>query len=134
MVDADSSGYSAEILKDWKAVAEATALLELKGLSVVEDKHSKLANIESEMPGLFAEMRTDLEEHPFHREFILIGRRNSYNSGGVVTLSYYFDDHPDLRQKIRILENHGLVADITHTNVDRFAMSEELAGFLKSRS
>ncbi len=182
LIDADPTGYPDELLRDWKGVAEATALLELKGMRVVKDNRVLLVKIESDLPDLLEEMRSDLKEHPFHREFILLKRgwaytrmrparliqslvfagldpaiqsldqsvkdwmpRSSrgmtwvgigatwyYNAGGQVTLSYYFEDHQDLRQKIRILENHGLVQNITHTNVERFSISEELADYLKA--
>ena len=101
-------------------------------MRVIADKRTLLMKIESNLSALFAEMREDLTEHPFHREFILIGRRQSYSSGGQVTLSYYFEEHRDLRQKVRILENHGLVQNITHTSVEKFSMSEELVDYLKA--
>ena len=132
IIDADPAGHPEALLKDWKGVAEATAFLELRGMRVIEDDDGLLVRLELELPDLLAEMRDDLNEHPFHREFILIGRRQIYNAGGQVTLSYYFEDHRDLRQKIRILENHGLVQNITQTNVERFSMSEKLANYLKA--
>lgn len=134
LIDADPTGYPDELLRDWKGVAEATALLELKGMRVVKDNRALLVKLESDLPDLLAEMRIDLKEHPFHREFILLKRGWAYNAGGQVTLSYYFEDHHDLRQKIRILENHGLVQNITHTNVERFSISEELVDYLKAHN
>ena len=132
IIDADQVGYTEASLKDWKNVAEATAFLELRGKLVIDDNRALIAKIETELPELFAEMRNDLNENPFHREFVLLGRNHIYNAGGQVTLSYFFEDHRDLRQKIRILENHGLVVDITHTSVEKFAMSEALVDYLKA--
>jgi hypothetical protein len=45
-------------------------------------------------------------------------------------LAYFFDDHPDLENKVRILENLGLVQDITYNNVKRFVFTEELVDYL----
>jgi hypothetical protein len=84
------------------------------------------------MPDLFAEMRADLAAKPFCREFVLCGNRWSVNTDpNNPVLAYYFEDHPELRQKIRVLENHGLVTDISYNNLGRFSMSEELADYLK---
>ena len=43
---------------------------------------------------------------------------------------YYYDDHPDLDDKLRILENEGLVRDITYNNARRYVLSERLAEYL----
>ena len=84
------------------------------------------------MPALFAEMRADLEPKPFCREFVLCGKRWSVNSDpNNAVFAYYFEDHPELRQKIRVLENHGLGTEITYNNLTRFSISEELADYLK---
>lgn len=132
LVDSDEQEYPVVVLREWKEIAEATALLELKGRRVIPDNRGMLEKLEADLPDLFSEMRDDLKENPHHREFILMNRNAFYMSGDQVTLSYYFEDHPDLRQKIRILENHGLVTDITYTNVDRFSISENLVEYLQS--
>ena len=133
IIDADAEAYPVALLEEWKTIAEATAFLELRGLMVLKDNRALLENIESKIPELIAEMRNDLEINPVHREFILIGRREIYYPGRwEVLLSYHFEDHRDLRQKVRILENHGLVTDITRSNVERFVMSEELVDYLKT--
>jgi hypothetical protein len=133
LVDSDVTMYSEAILQDWKEIAEATALLELKGLRVVPDNRAMLRKLEDEMPDLLAEMRSDLGENPFAREFILMQRSWSYNGDpNNPVLVYFFNDHPQLRQKVRVLENYGLVQNITYNNVDRFLISEELANHLKA--
>jgi hypothetical protein len=133
LVDSDVAAYPEATLREWKQLAEATALLELKGLRVVPDKRGLLRKLEAELPDLFAEMRSDLKDNPFIREFILKGKGWGYNADpNNPVLAYYFENHPHLRQKVRVLENHGLVQDITFNNVDRFQMSEELAEYLKS--
>jgi hypothetical protein len=78
-------------------------------------------------------MRSDLKENSFIREFILKGKGWGYNADPHnPVFAYYFERHPHLRQKVLVLENYGLVQDITVTNVARFQMSEELADYLKS--
>ena len=93
-------------------------------------KHNPIfARLEMQMPGLLDEMRSDLARQPLTREFVLLERGWAYWPGGD-ELSYYFEDHEELSSKCHILANHGLVADITRTNVRRFRMSEELAEYL----
>jgi|1186.fasta_scaffold157875_1 hypothetical protein len=78
-------------------------------------------------------MRSDLKENPFTREFILMERGWSYGyDPNNPIFTYYFEDHPHLRQKMRVLENHGFVQDIKFNDMDRFQMSELLADYLKS--
>jgi hypothetical protein len=45
-------------------------------------------------------------------------------------LFYFCDDHLDLDDKLRILENEGLVRDITYNNARRYVLTEELADYL----
>ena len=74
-------------------------------------------------------MRNDLTENPLSREFVVLKKGWSYNASGH-ELAYYFEDHPQLENKLRILLNHGLIQDITHTNVSRYVISEKLAKHL----
>jgi hypothetical protein len=133
IVDRDLSEYSADALRDWKAVAEAMAFLELRGWMTVPDRRGLLKKLEGDMPELFAEMRGDLQDYPFCREFILRKSEWCINSNpNNLGLEYYFENHPHLRQKIRILENNGLVQDITDSALDKFLMSEEFVDYLRS--
>ncbi|HMG72582.1 MAG TPA: hypothetical protein VK582_03705 [Pyrinomonadaceae bacterium] len=88
-----------------------------------------LAKVEKLMPNLLAEMRADLADNPLCREFILLERGWIYNHQGN-TLVYYFDDHPKLKNEIRILENHGLVKDIKYKKVARYVLGEEFVEYL----
>ena len=99
----------------------------------VPDRRGLLKGLEADMPELFAEMRDDLRDNPFCREFVLLIRGVIYNSEpNNPVFAYYFSEHAHLKQKVRILENNGLLQDITYTNTDRFRMSEELVDYLKS--
>lgn len=89
------------------------------------------ARLEKEMPELLAEMKDDLRQYPYAREFVLLRKAWLYNADpDKITLSYYFDDHPYLRNKVQILENHGLVTETTYNNVERFVILEPLAEYL----
>lgn len=89
----------------------------------------RFARLERQMPRLLSEMRKDLRDEPLVREFVLIERAWSYWPGGD-ELTYFFDDHVNLLSKCQILVNYGLIVDVTHTNVSRFRISEELAQYL----
>lgn len=133
LVDSDEVRYTVAKLNEWKKLAEAAALQELE---VRSDTSTELAathfdKLETLMPDLLAEMREDLAEHPLKREFVLLEKACRYWPSGN-ELVYYYDDHPDLRNKIRILENYGLVEDISYTSVDRFIITEELEGYLSA--
>ena len=77
------------------------------------------------MPALMSEMRADLTDNPVSREFVVLRRAWAYWASGH-ELVYYYDDHEELDNKLRILLNYGLIQDITHTNVGKFVLTEEL--------
>jgi hypothetical protein len=81
------------------------------------------------MPALLAEMRTDLAAYPLRREFIVKKRSWSYWSNGN-ELVYYYEDHPELDDKLRLLESSSLVRGTTYNNVKRYLILEELAEYL----
>ena len=82
------------------------------------------------MPALFAEMRKDLVDNPHFREFVLLGRGWIYNSAAPY-VSYCFEDHENLLDMVRVLENNGLVRDVAFNRVDRFRLNEEFVSYLK---
>ena len=61
--------------------------------------------IESLMPELFAEMRADLKSFPMKREFILMPKLAMYTAGQKKPLSYHYEDHEDLADKVGLLVN-----------------------------
>lgn len=128
LVDNDPIRYAVDTLRQWKEQAEAVAARELEQrLSL--DTDGPFTRLERLMPELLAEMRQDLASHPLRREFVLLKRAWSYWAGGTEFM-YYFEDHPDLQSKASILENEGLVQDITSKNVQRYRISERLARYL----
>jgi hypothetical protein len=92
---------------------------------------SIFTDIENLMPELLAEMKKDLREYPVAREFIIMPKgaddRGDENN---FILQYFFEDHDWLTSKLRILENHALIYEITYNNTLRFVISEELATYL----
>lgn len=131
LVDSDVDRYTAEILLQWKANAEKSALVVLeRGLQEGGATGALLAGkLLRLMPELLSEMKEDLCAHPLKREFVLLKRTWCYNARGV-ELAYFFEDHPDLLDRIRLLENYGLVIDITYNNTDRFRFTEDFVDCL----
>ncbi len=131
LVDSDSTRYTVGKLLNWKHFAEQAALKELEGgpNALSETEKISFQTLEALMPDLLAEMREDLSKSPLSREFVLLKKIWTYIGSGH-ELYYFYEDHPDLRNKIRILENNDLVKDITYTGVDRFVINERLAQYL----
>jgi hypothetical protein len=129
LIDSDSSRYTVRVLRDWKSQAEdgAARALERRGLSR-EDEHI-YAKIERLMPDLLDDMRKDLTENPLVREFVVLKMGWVYNASGPY-IHYDLDVYPKLQEKLRILENYGLIQDITYNNVKRYVMSEQFAEYL----
>jgi hypothetical protein len=135
LIDNDPIRYSVEKLLDWKANGELLAIRELEAgagasyLQRITPAGPPYAKIEQMMPELLAEMKNDIRENPLYRELITL-EKHGYRYNGDVVLVYYDEDHPDLRAKLRILQNYGLIHEITYNSVDRFIMSEEFASYL----
>jgi hypothetical protein len=88
--------------------------------------------IESTMPALLEEMRKDFCNHPVIREIILLDSEGiCYNGGGV--FSYFRSVHSNLDSLFQILENNGLVQNITYNNTDRYRVSEAFARYLQAK-
>lgn len=130
LVDNDAVRYTVDGLREWKAGAEAAAARELEQrLRRYLNSAAVFERMERLMPALLAEMRQDLDAHPLRREFVVMKRSWSYWGKGN-ELFYYYDDHPDLDDKLRVLENERLVQDITYNNAKRYVLSEKLAEYL----
>lgn len=130
LVDNDPLRYTIDTLRGWRQQAEATAARELdQRLRRYPDSSGTFERMERLMPALLAEMRQDLATYPLRREFVVMKRSWLYWANGN-ELFYYYDDHPDLDDKLRILQNEGLIEDITYNNAKRYVVSERLAEFL----
>jgi len=85
------------------------------------------------MPELIKEMKDDLlvDKQSLVRElFILPNHHVPFNSGGELYFCYYEDEHSNLLQKIKLLEDYGYLNDITHTNVPKYRMNELFVNFV----
>lgn len=101
--------------------------------SLSKPSEDTFITIEKQIPEILVAMRKDLCEYPFAREFIIIPKGAIYNGDpNNLILEYYLEDYSWLRSKLRILENHALIYDITYNDVPRFVISEELAAYLTS--
>lgn len=130
LADNDQSRYTVDHLREWKCQAEAVAVRDLeRPLSRDDSRDEMFARLERLMPELLYEMRNDLIAYPLKREFVVFRKGLVYNSRGSY-LVYHPDEHTDLASKLRILENHGLITEITYNNTPRYVMSEQLASYL----
>lgn len=93
------------------------------------DFSETFSRLETQMPALLEEMRKDLSSFPLRREMVVLQKSWSYWAKGN-EFSYYTEDHPELLSQLQILSNQGLATNITHNNVTRYLMSEELARYL----
>lgn len=139
VIDTDNSGQKVRYKIKDDSVGGYLILLKKKGPKERAPKTTKqpsrLEGLEEQMPELFAEMRQDLSQSPFIREFVAMKKSWSYNSDpNNPIFFYYFDDHENLTGKLTVLENHGLVTEITYNNVKRYTMSEEFVAYLTGQS
>lgn len=101
--------------------------------SITKSTKNVFPSIEKLIPELLLEMKNDLSNYPLAREFIILSKNWTYNvDPNNMVLQYYFEDHACLRNKLRILENHELIYEITYNNTGRFVILEELADYLIS--
>jgi hypothetical protein len=131
LVDNDEKRYSVEILFDWKRQAEKITISEVERgqRPQLNTKIAVFEKLEKIMLDLLNEMRTDLAKYPLRREFVLLKKEWFYWAKGN-ELVYFYNDHSDLDDKIRILENYNLVREITYNNTKRYLITEELADYL----
>jgi len=128
LADNDLLRYPAQLLREWRAFAEGRAARALEGQSPVTGAAPVFDRLERLIPGLLAEMRQDLAAYPLIRECVLLKKDWVFNGGGV--LVYYYDHHSDLANEFHVLENYGLVQNVTVTSVTRYRISEDLAQYL----
>jgi hypothetical protein len=128
LVDADEATHDVTTLMEWKAFAEAAAFVELRGFDIVRTRN--FADLERKMPELIAEMRADLRQKRFTREFVVLSNNWSYNSGRVPHFSYFFEDHPELLGKLQICVHYRAIYDVKFNDVVRYNFSEDFVDYL----
>lgn len=130
LIDNDEIRFPVAKVREWKARAEAAAArnLERRPSRPADDNVTRLERL---IPELLSEMREDLKTSPFMREFVVYKKGLSFWNGGTA-FEYTSPDEPTLLSKVQIIENLGLVRDITSKNVKRYRMTEELVDYLTS--
>lgn len=85
---------------------------------------------------LMLEMKTDLEDpdNTYQREFFILNSKWAFNHDGPY-LSYHIDEHQNLEQQIRMLENHGFLVNVTEPgkNVSQYQFDEDFVNLLKGK-
>ena len=81
------------------------------------------------MPELIAEMSSDLKAHPLAREFFIVSKKWIMNLTSFF-LIYYYEEHENLDSKVQILENYGVVVDVTKGNAKKYRLMEGFVEFL----
>ena len=120
-----AGGYFATKYTDKRRVKDAASARE-----------SKFNQLWQRHQALLAEMKEDLEqpEHEFLREFFILDSKWSFNHDGQY-LAYHLDKHPNLEQQVRVLEDQGLVRNVTEPgkNVERYWFEEHFVELLKAK-
>ena len=85
------------------------------------------------MPELILEMKKDLTnpKTQFLREFFVISKHHSLNTGGKNELVYYFEEHDYLEGKCQILENEGYLINVTPVNATKYRFNEHFVEMIK---
>ena len=88
--------------------------------------------IKEKMSEFFAELRQDLRESSFVREFFVIPKRVTFGGSEGFYFLYRYDENNSLLNKMQILENMGYISDVTPTNAPKFRMTEEFVNLVIS--
>lgn len=138
-VDDQPETLTATILRDlksnhesWVTRALVAAVAEMKDESPDVDAFSRTKAM---MPQLIAEMRSDLAELPFVREFMLLSKRwGFWDDPRNPIFKYFFEDHENLQGKIHVLENCGFIVDVTTGTTRRYRILEHFTNLLSVSS
>jgi len=99
---------------------------------VQPEPESDFAKLRALMPELFTEMKTDLsnDDTGLVREFFILSSKHVILSSMKQRLAYYEDEHPDLRNKVDLLDDHGFIIDVTTGNTPIYRMTKEFVELL----
>ena len=90
--------------------------------------------LKAQMPDLIAAIKTDLasKDGQFVREFFVLESCGVRLGGSEKPrFVYYGEEHGDLHGKITVLENQGLVYEVTQGNAPVFRMTEEFVDVIQ---
>lgn len=85
------------------------------------------------MPELLAEMQCDVksEGNELVREFVMLPNRNVAFSSTKRRFYYFENEHRDLKNKVDILQQFGLVRDVTPKRAPIYRMNEKFVDWLR---
>lgn len=104
----------------------------ISGKSEFNAKGVPYQKIYSLMPELLEEMSTDIKGDPLIREFFIVSKQWGMNYGNDPCFTYYMEEHENLANKVKILENYGFVIDVTPGSVKEYRMMEHFSEYLLS--
>jgi hypothetical protein len=87
----------------------------------------------SMMPELIKEMQEDLSKPEYRvvREFVILPNKHvSFSSSGKKCICYFEDEHQELMNKVKLLENCGFIYNATETRTPKYGMTEEFVNCL----
>jgi hypothetical protein len=117
-------------LEATNAVIKVVALV--SGKSEFSAKGVAYKKIYSLMPRLIEEMSADIKGDPLIREFFLLSKRWIMNYGDDPCFTYYMEDHENLSNKAKILENYGFIVDVSVSDTKKYRMLEHFSEYLLS--
>lgn len=130
LVDVDVTSHSIDQLREWKTLAEMRAYLGIRGFAIVVSR--SFQKLEDKMPSLIAEMRNDIRNEPFIREFVVLSKNLSYNGDPENPIfSYFFEDHDNLNPMLKVMQNYGAIIETTYNTTDRFEFTEDFVEYLQ---
>lgn len=129
LVDVDADRHSTTILQDWKRLAEARAYFGQRGFEIIPIR--SFAKLALKYPELIKEMRQDVANKPFTREFIAMSRKWTYMGKESSLFTYYIEDHDELLAKLKVCEKFGAIVETTSNSVTRYEFTEDFIEFLE---
>lgn len=127
-----SARYTAEVLREWKRIAEASAACALESSREIEPySESAISKAKRLMPDLLAEMRTDLLNFPLCREFVVLEKAWTFWYPEYQLFTYCTKTIPISTTSFGFWENLGLIRDVQgSSDVARFRIEEQFADHL----
>lgn len=86
--------------------------------------------LEKSMPDLLAELKELLAQDPLIRDIIVLNKKSLVYNWQKPHGRFSADEDPYIRQKVAILENHGLLTPLDSTGF-AYRISEKLAKYLR---
>ena len=97
-----------------------------------QDLKKSFENISKTMPELIKEMKNDVgnPEFTLARELVILQNKNVQFNNTKRMFIYYEEEHNELVNKIKILEEHGFIRQTDFTNIPIYRFSEDFRELL----